>query len=236
MLRKTFMLGMIAILLVLTGCGGKTNPASTSNSAPNETQTTNQSDGATATQNQPDGQTDKNNQSNQESANPSSDKPVKQLALDFDKIYQDEDIREYARAMIGQKAPNFTLTNLNGEKVKLSDFKGKNVILELAKTTCPFCQKVHPVIDEFRKSHEDVVVLQVFASEDKNIVETYFKTNQHDIHEGVLTGEGPNNVFRDYRTKWVPNFIFIDKNGFISFIHVGELDQEMLQDMVKLAF
>lgn len=208
MLRRPFMLGMLAILLVLTGCGGKTTPAPTSDPVSNETQSNSQS----------------------------SDKPIKQLTLDFDKIYQDEDIREYAKAMIGQKAPNFTLTNLNGDKVKLSDFKGLNVVMELAQTTCPFCQNVHPVIDEFRKSHDDIVVLQVYSTEDKNTVETYFNTNQHEIHNGILTGEEPNNVFRDYKTKWVPNFIFIDKNGFISFIHVGELDLEMLQDMATLAF
>lgn len=159
------------------------------------------------------------------------------LNIDFEKIYRDEEVREYAKSMIGQKAPNFTLTNLDGEKVRLSDFLGKNVILELAQTTCPYCNNVYPVIIDYLESvPEDIVVLQAYASEDKETVEAYLEANGYKKHFGILTGEMKNNVFQDYRTKWVPNFIFIDKDGFISFVYIGEVDREMLDDMATLAF
>ena len=42
-------------------------------------------------------------------------------------------------AEIGKPAPNFTGTDINGKTVKLSDYKGKIVVLESYNSDCPFC-------------------------------------------------------------------------------------------------
>jgi peroxiredoxin len=47
----------------------------------------------------------------------------------------------YATATVGQPAPDFLLTDLNGKAVKLSDFKGKHVVLEWNNPHCPFVVK-----------------------------------------------------------------------------------------------
>jgi thiol-disulfide isomerase/thioredoxin len=41
----------------------------------------------------------------------------------------------------GQPAPDFTLTGIDGKQYKLSDFRGKNVVLEWFNSECPFVQK-----------------------------------------------------------------------------------------------
>jgi len=41
----------------------------------------------------------------------------------------------------GQPAPDFTLTDLSGKSVKLSDLKGKYVVLEWVNPDCPYVQK-----------------------------------------------------------------------------------------------
>jgi len=40
---------------------------------------------------------------------------------------------------IGKPAPDFTGTDINGKTVKLSDYKGKIVVLESYNSDCPFC-------------------------------------------------------------------------------------------------
>ena len=42
---------------------------------------------------------------------------------------------------VGQAAPDFSLTDVSGKAVKLSDFKGKHVVLEWTNPGCPFVQK-----------------------------------------------------------------------------------------------
>jgi hypothetical protein len=46
-----------------------------------------------------------------------------------------------AAATVGQPAPDFTLKDASGKTVKLSDFKGKHVVLEWTNPGCPFVQK-----------------------------------------------------------------------------------------------
>ena len=46
-----------------------------------------------------------------------------------------------APATVGQPAPAFTATDVNGRSVSLADFKGKHVVLEWTNPGCPFVQK-----------------------------------------------------------------------------------------------
>ena len=47
----------------------------------------------------------------------------------------------HSAATVGQTAPNFTLTDTAGKTVRLSDFKGKHVVLEWVNPGCPFVRK-----------------------------------------------------------------------------------------------
>lgn len=47
----------------------------------------------------------------------------------------------FAQPQIGKAAPDFTATDANGKSHKLSDFKGKTVVLEWTNPECPFVQK-----------------------------------------------------------------------------------------------
>ena len=47
----------------------------------------------------------------------------------------------HAAAVVGQKAPDFTLTDTSGKTVRLSDYKGKHVVLEWHNPGCPFVRK-----------------------------------------------------------------------------------------------
>ncbi len=58
-------------------------------------------------------------------------------ALDHHGGDDDSDEKE-KKAEIGEKAPNFTLTDVHGEEHSLKDFKGKTIILEWFNPECPF--------------------------------------------------------------------------------------------------
>ncbi len=47
----------------------------------------------------------------------------------------------FAAPAVGQKAPDFTLTDTAGKAVRLSDFKGKHVVLEWVNPGCPYVRK-----------------------------------------------------------------------------------------------
>jgi peroxiredoxin len=47
----------------------------------------------------------------------------------------------FANIQIGQAAPDFALTDVSGKAVKLSDYKGKHVVLEWTNPNCPYVKK-----------------------------------------------------------------------------------------------
>lgn len=47
----------------------------------------------------------------------------------------------HASVEVGKPAPDFTATDINGKEFKLSDYKGKNVVLEWTNHQCPFVVK-----------------------------------------------------------------------------------------------
>ncbi|WP_048439508.1 thioredoxin family protein [Caenimonas sp. SL110] len=50
-------------------------------------------------------------------------------------------VQAHASAVVGQPAPEFSLTDVNGKSVKLGDFRGKHVVLEWTNPGCPYVQK-----------------------------------------------------------------------------------------------
>ena len=67
-----------------------------------------------------------------------------------------------APAKVGEVAPDFSLKDLDGKDVKLSDFKGKIVVLEWFNPGCPFVVKHHSTLDTMKKT--------AAAYKDKNVV------------------------------------------------------------------
>jgi peroxiredoxin len=55
-------------------------------------------------------------------------------------------------SLINKEAPDFTLTDINGKKHKLSDYRGKKVVLMLWATWCPPCKTTIPHLMELRKA------------------------------------------------------------------------------------
>lgn len=158
--------------------------------------------------------------------------------LNFESLYPNEEIRAYAQKMIGTKAPEFTFKNLKGEEIQLSKLKGQNIVVEIASTTCPACIEAFPTVKEFKDVNgEEVKVLTVFPNETKADVENFFKTNKYAKDETVIAGEGMNTMIADYQVQYTPTFIFVDKEGYIQFVHVGgDVSDVVLSSMSDLAF
>ena len=58
-----------------------------------------------------------------------------------------------APKMLGKQAPNFTLVDLDGKKVSLSDYKGRPVLVNFWATWCGPCKVEMPWFEEFRKQY-----------------------------------------------------------------------------------
>ena len=128
--------------------------------------------------------------------------------------------RAYAKADQRQAMPDFTLADASGQPVRLSDFRGKVVLLNFWTTSCRQCDGEIPWFMEFQKTYGDSLVV-LGLSLDKagwESVRPYAEEKQ--INYRVMVGG--DEVTRQYgRLRSIPTTLLIDKWGRIAVTHVG---------------
>jgi len=67
---------------------------------------------------------------------------------------------------VGSMAPEFSLSDLNGKKHSLAEFRGKTVVVHFWALWCPPCVREMPELRQFAKKHPDIVVLGICQETD----------------------------------------------------------------------
>lgn len=132
----------------------------------------------------------------------------------------------------GAPAPNFTLTDQNGETVQLSDYRGKKVILNFWATWCPPCRAEMPHMQEFHEDQDnnDVEIVAVNLTAQDNGAEAI----QSFIDEFGLTFTMPmdelGNVANTYQIRTVPTTYILNTKGEIAQKIVGPMDAQIMKN------
>ncbi len=126
-------------------------------------------------------------------------------------------------------APPFDLQDLNGKSVKLSDFKGKVVILDFWATWCPPCRAEIPHFVELQKQYRDKGLVIVGVSLDQggpDVVSSFVK--QQGINYPIVMGtEDVSSRYGDIQA--IPTTFVIDQNGNIVDKHEGFTDKDVFE-------
>ncbi|MCS7462425.1 thiol-disulfide oxidoreductase ResA [Paenibacillus doosanensis] len=128
----------------------------------------------------------------------------------------------------GSKAPDFTLVGLDGKQHKLSDYKGKTVMVNFWGTFCPPCKNEMPAIqqqyDKLNKQNADF--LGVNLGESKITVQSFI--DQYKIHFPILLDDKEETRKR-YGVMQYPTTFFIAPDGKIATIRIGEMDEAYIE-------
>src|SRR5690625_2220343 len=134
----------------------------------------------------------------------------------------------------GEMAPNFELEKMDGEKVKLSDFRGEKVMLNFWATWCPPCRAEVP---DMQKLHEnkDVTILAVnLLGQESGIDPVEEFLEDYGVTFNVLLDEDLV-VAETYGIQPVPTTYMIDTEGVIQNMAFGALNYElMVQELDKM--
>jgi len=114
---------------------------------------------------------------------------------------------------VGSPAGDFTLQDVEGRQVSLSDFRGRTVLLSFWATWCLPCQKELPTLQKLYEQHQDrdVVVLTV-DDESNATIKTFLKAH----HYGFTALMDPKRtLFRKFVVRYIPTVIVINDEGII---------------------
>jgi len=127
-------------------------------------------------------------------------------------------------------APNFTLEDLNGKQISLSDYKGKIVFLNFWATWCGPCRKEIPGFLEIYEQYMDQGMQIIGVSVDRTGPFSVIKfAEYYNISYPVVMSS--QKLERDYSPgRFIPTTFIIDKKGQIRHKHVGYMDKRTLQN------
>lgn len=134
---------------------------------------------------------------------------------------------------IGKAAPDFTLTDIQGKSVKLSDYKGKYVVLEWTNYGCPFVAKHYDSgnMQALQKKWTDkgVVWLSICSSAkgkegSMSAADWKTKSAEHKAAGTAILLDESGTVGKSYGAKTTPHMFVIDPSGTL--IYKGAIDDK----------
>ena len=116
----------------------------------------------------------------------------------------------------GRPAPDFTLANLDGQSVSLSQFRGKVVLLDFWASWCGPCIANLPHIRELKKKTTDLPMVFVNLSLDSSDAAWRKAIEKHEIQGvHVRSGAWGSDVTNAYNVRAIPAYFLVDPQGII---------------------
>ena len=114
--------------------------------------------------------------------------------------------------MEGKPAPDFTLTTLKGDKVQLSSFRGRPVVINFWSTWCVPCKQEHPLLQRAPTLYPEATFLGIVYNDDEVKVRNYLRRSPV-AYDQFMDPDGKVSIA--FGVTGVPETFFIDKEGVI---------------------
>lgn len=122
---------------------------------------------------------------------------------------------------MGNRAPDFSLQNLNEKEIKLSDYQGEKVFINFWASWCPPCKAEMPDLQRLNENYQDqIVILTINVGESKAAAINFMM--MHNFSFPVLLDQDKA-AAQDYLVRGIPSSYFIDQNGIIINKTVGAI-------------
>lgn len=163
------------------------------------------------------------------------DKSFKVYIDSLDAAQQRKMDEKVQKMVVNTPAPNFELTDLNGNKVSLAGLKGKTVVLDFWATWCIPCVESFPAMQkavDYYKNDKSVVFLFIHSyerntgavEEAKKLIAS--KKYTFDVFMDMKTSGKRSPVATSFGVTGLPTKLIIDKNGIVKIRNVGFLAEE----------
>ena len=127
-------------------------------------------------------------------------------------------------------APPLAMTDTEGAVVRLSDYRGQVVVVNVWATWCPPCRVETPGFVDLQEAFAgDVQFLGLSTDEDRADVIAFAKA--YDINYPLLVGT--NRAGAGYRVPVLPTTFLIDRRGHLRFKHEGLLMAHALRPALR---
>ena len=135
---------------------------------------------------------------------------------------------------VDQPAPDFFLRTLNGRSVRLSDYRGKTVVLNFWASWCPPCRREMPDFQTLWEERgpsgpDDLVILAVNLLPEDTIAAAEGFVDEFGLTFPILLDTSRGEVSRRYGVQALPATFFIDRDGIVRTTALGSVFGHLLE-------
>jgi thiol-disulfide isomerase/thioredoxin len=133
----------------------------------------------------------------------------------------------------GHPAPDFELVSTEGKTIRLSDFRGKPVILNFWATWCGPCRAEFP---EFQKAAVDnadrlvIIGINNTTADQPDLIPDFLR--EFGVTFPIVLDEKGETV-KTYRILGLPTTVFIDSNGIVNEVFTGPLNKAYIESKIS---
>jgi len=136
-------------------------------------------------------------------------------------------LQDESRALIGEKVPPISVTDINGVQIDTSLFKGEKIVVNLWATWCSPCKREIPHFSKLAAEYKDRVLFIGISEEQPEAIREF--TNSMRISYALVSEKlrnlpAPLNAVKAYPTTFILN-----QNGTIEDLKVGYLPEKTLK-------
>ncbi|MDW7651080.1 MAG: TlpA disulfide reductase family protein [Bacillota bacterium] len=133
---------------------------------------------------------------------------------------------------VGQVAPDFTLQDLDGSSIALSDLHGQVVMVNFWSATCPPCREEMPdmqkVYEELNNDGFSILAVNV-GQEPLHMIRDFLGENGYTFP--VVKDDGQVSLL--YEVQFIPKTLLLDREGVVRFVTVRPVDEHELRELVE---
>lgn len=152
-----------------------------------------------------------------------------------------EEYKEYVRVngnlMKGSVAPDFEMMGVTGEKCRLSDFKGKVLLVDVWATWCAPCREELPYmakLKEYFKKDNRIEIISVAVDNNTNTWKKFLEKEKPAWEQYIVDKKTNDFLEKEYRIVGIPHFMLLDQEGrFIAYSFVRPSEPECVELLEK---
>jgi TonB family protein len=140
-----------------------------------------------------------------------------------------------ARNLEGKAAPAFEVESLEGKPYRLSELKGKVILLDFWASWCAPCRQEMPSISKLDREWKgkDLLVIGVDVGEDRQTVEKFLKTAGISFPVALTSGT---DIAYDYHVTSYPTYVVIGRDGVVAAEQVGGRGDLALRTLIAKGY